>query len=168
MAIPNSIIDFRSGIAGTLSHDGPTRAQPGLIDTADEDNNVFGRAFTRNVDGTFAAGGIGPFVGILIHPHAYAIGQSAARNGTSGEFVHMGEIFATVSGSPEAYAKVYFVPATGELTTESEDNTEILNALIVRHDPDQNLCVVSLTGLVGAPTIPENGNGDNGDNGDNG
>lgn len=148
MAIPHSIVDFRSGIAGTMSHSGPIRAMAALLNSGSEANNVFGRAFTRKTDGTVEAGGAGVFAGVMVNPHANAIDQTTARNGTTGEFVHMGEVFATVAGTPAVGGKVYFIPATGALTTVSTDNTEIKGAVIVRHDPDQNLCVVSLTGLT--------------------
>jgi len=155
MAIRNSITAMRTAILGTLAFDGPQRAVALILDTAsaDEENNVFGRAFTYKTEDTAQAGGAGVFAGIMTNPHAYAIDQSTAKNGTSGEFLHMGEVFVllTDSTTPAIGDKVYFVPATGELTTDATANTEIKGAVVSRHTPvaetGGHLAVVSLTGL---------------------
>jgi len=39
--------DLGFGVPGEMRHDGPTRAQPGLINSTDAANNVFGRVFSR-------------------------------------------------------------------------------------------------------------------------
>ena len=153
MAIRNSITDMRSAVLGTLAFDGPQRAVALILDTATEANNVFGRAFTYKDEDTAEAGGAGVFAGIMTNPHAYAIDQTTAKNGTVGEFLHMGEVFVllTESTAPAIGDKVYFVPATGELTTTAEDYTEIKGAVVSRHTPvaetGGHLAVVSLTGL---------------------
>src|SRR5690606_20287303 len=98
-----------------------------------------------------AAGGAGVFAGIMTNPHAYAIDQTTSKNGTSGEFLHMGEVFvklapAVASGktavTPVIGSKVYFVAATGELTVDPTDqdtvpvsHTEIKGAVVSRHTP---------------------------------
>lgn len=153
MAIRNSITAMRTAILGTLAFDGPQRAVALILDSTDADNNVFGRAFTYKDENTAEAGGAGVFAGIMTNPHAYAIDQTTAKNGTSGEFLHMGEVFVllTDSTTPAIGDKVYFVPATGELTTTAADNTEIKGAVVSRHTPvaetGGHLAVVSLTGL---------------------
>lgn len=167
MAIRNSITDMRSAVIGTLAYDGPQRAVPRILDSANADNNVFGRAFTYKTEETVQAGGAGVFAGIMTNPHAYAIDQVTAKNGTSGEFLHMGEpsvklVPAVVSGKtpvvPAIGSKVYFVIATGELTVDPTDqdtapvsHTEIKGAAVSRHTPVAEtggyLAVVSFTGL---------------------
>lgn len=153
MAIRNSITAMRTAVTGTLAFDGPQRAAALILDSADEANNVFGRAFTYKDEDTAEAGGAGVFAGIMTNPHAYAIDQVTAKNGTAGEFLHMGEVFALLvdSTTPAIGDKVYFVPATGELTTDATANTEIKGAVISRHTPvaeaGGHLAVVSLTGL---------------------
>lgn len=153
MAIRNSITAMRTAIVGTLAFDGPQRAVALVLDTTIEANNVFGRAFTYKTEDTAAAGGAGVFAGIMTNPHAYAIDQVTAENGTAGEFLHMGEVFVllTDSTTPAIGDKVYFVPATGALTTTALTNTEIKGAVVSRHTPvaetGGHLAVVSLTGL---------------------
>ena len=167
MAIRNSITAMRTAILGTLAFDGPQRAVALVLDTTTEANNVFGRAFTYKTEDTAAAGGAGVFAGIMTNPHAYAIDQVTAKNGTAGEFLHMGEVFvklvpAVVSGKtavvPAIGSKVYFVVATGEVTVDPNDqdtsalaHTEIKGAVVSRHTPvaetGGHLAVVSLTGL---------------------
>ena len=167
MAIRNSITAMRTAIIGTLAFDGPQRAVALVLDTTTEANNVFGRAFTYKTEDTAAAGGAGVFAGIMTNPHAYAIDQVTAKNGTAGEFLHMGEPFvklvpAVASGktavTPVIGSKVYFVAATGELTVDPTDqdtvpvsHTEIKGAVVSRHTPvaetGGHLAVVSLTGL---------------------
>lgn len=145
MTIPNSIQDFRSGIAGEIAYAGPTRVMTALLDTAGPAENVFGYAYTLKGDGVVEAGGAGVFAGVMIHPKAYAIDTATAANGTSGEFLHMGEVFVDVDGVPVVGGKVYYVPASGQLTTVNT-NTEIKGAVITRNVTDQGLCVVAFTG----------------------
>ena len=160
MAIPTSIRDgLISGAVGTLSHWGPMRARTAVIDTEDESNNVFGRAFTfadETVE-SVQAGGDGTFAGILVHPEAHKITENGVPNGYVGEFLDMGEIFVEVAGADAAAIgdPVYFVAATGELTTAEDDggdpavaNTQVPNARIERHLPSAetpNLVVIRLT-----------------------
>lgn len=79
------------GVVGEIYLDGPTRAQPGKLDSTDPANNVVGRAFTVSASGTasfetsadpkpitVAAGGTGVFAGILAMPKNYVLlGTSA-------------------------------------------------------------------------------------------
>lgn len=170
MAIPNSIVDFKSGIPGTLSHAGPVRALSAILDSQDADNNAFGRAFTHKDTGTSTvqAGGDGAFAGIMVNPHAHAIDSPLVSNGQSSEFLHMGEVFVKIvpavdtGKNPVAPAvgnKVYFVEDTGEITCDPTDQAaaptshiEIVGAAVVRHAPadmadGSQLAVISLTGF---------------------
>lgn len=153
MAIRNSITAMRTAVVGTLAYDGPQRAVALILDSASEDNNVFGRAFTYKTEDTAQAGGTGVFAGIMVNPHAYAIDQTTAKNGTAGEFLHMGEVFVLLPKSPVPAigSKVYFVRTTGELTISASGSTEIKGAVVSRHTPVAEtggyLAVISLTGL---------------------
>lgn len=163
MAIPNTArTSLLSGFPGNLSHDGPTRAASCVLKSATESNNVFGRAFTYEsaANETVQAGGAGVFAGILINPKAYAIDTDYAGNGTVAEFLQMGEVYVEIAGTTPAIGdKVYFIPATGEITVDADDGatptpndyTEIVGATIVRHAVSTNatggtLAVISLTG----------------------
>lgn len=154
MAIPNAARTPArpSGVPGNLAFDGPIRARTAVIDTTVETNNVFGRAFTVKdaTAGTVQAGGSGKFAGIMINPKTYAQDKSTAANGTVGEFLAMGEVYAVVAGSPAVGGLVYFIPADGTLTTVNT-NTLIANATIARTAPSTGgICVLSLTGPIGA------------------
>lgn len=163
MAIPNTArIALLSGFPGNISHDGPTRAASCVLKSGTEANNVFGRAFTYDDTGkeTVQAGGTGTFAGIMINPKAYAIDTEYAVNGTVAEFLTMGEVYVEIKGdSPDIGSKVYFIPATGEITVDANDGadptpadyTEIVGAVVVRHSASTNssggkLAVISLTG----------------------
>lgn len=154
MAIPNTsrTPSRPSGLPGNLAFDGPIRARTAVIDTATEANNVFGRAFTVKdaVAGTVQAGGAGKFAGIMINPKTYAQDKATASNGTVGEFLAMGEVYAVVAGSPAVGGLVYFIQGDGSLTTVNT-NTLITNATIARTAPGTGgLCVLSLTGPIGS------------------
>jgi len=81
------------GVVGEYYLDGPTRAQPAVLNSADASYNVYGRAFTT-VDGATAgynsssdpaplqaaAGGTGVFAGILTHPKTGVLYGSGGNN----------------------------------------------------------------------------------------
>lgn len=151
MAIPTSISEgMISGIVGTLSHWGPMRVLTAVIDSTDEANNVFGRAFTyadESVE-TVQAGGEGFFAGILVHPEAWKLGETQ-ENGSIGEFLDMGEIYVEVDGADASSIgdPVYYA-ADGSLTAAAEGGTEVPNARIARHLPSAetpNLVLIRLT-----------------------
>lgn len=154
--IPNTARNYLlSGIPGNISHDGPTRAASAVIDSEDETNNVFGRAFTYKA-GTddVEAGGTGAFAGILINPKAYAIDVEYARNATVGEFLTMGEVYVQLGNDGKIGDPVSFDPATG-IISSGEAGTVIPGAHIARHEPSAEtprLAVVALNGLVVLPT----------------
>lgn len=65
------------GVPGEIFLDGPTRAQPGIIDSAGVDPNFnrVGRVFTNAAaaDGHCSLGGSGVFFGILANPKVYPL-----------------------------------------------------------------------------------------------
>lgn len=162
--IPNTARNkLISGLPGTISHDGPTRALSAVLDSGDADDNVFGRAFTHAVvaDSTVQAGGSGAFAGIMIHPHAYAVDSGVLPNGRTAEFVSMGEVFVAMAGEPVVGDPVFF-DTDGSLSTDT--GTQIQGAMVVRHarspetDTDsQVLVVVSLTGPQPTPAASGTG-----------
>lgn len=156
--IPNTARTYLlSGIPGNISHDGPTRAASAVIDSADETENVFGRAFTYKAGtDTVEVGGTGAFAGILINPKAYAIDVTYARNGTVGEFATMAEINVQLGNDGNIGDPVSFDPATGVISA-GETGTVIPGAHIARHEPSAEtprLAVIALNGLVKLPTPP--------------
>jgi len=154
--IPNTARTYLlSGIPGNISHDGPTRAASAVIDSADETENIFGRAFTYKA-GTddVEVGGTGAFAGILINPKAYAIDVTFARNATVGEFLTMGEVYIQLGNDGNIGGPVSFDPATG-IISAGETGTVIPGAHIARHEPSvetPRLAVIALNGLVVLPT----------------
>jgi hypothetical protein len=118
--------DIGFGVPGELAFDGPRRAQAGIVDSADASSNVVGRWFTRNDDGTFAAGGTGADGGLLANPKLYAafgtqVGGTLAPtltipNGTVGEFLMEGEVIALIDGAAKEGDDVHYATATGALS----------------------------------------------------
>jgi hypothetical protein len=139
----NAQIGF--GVVGELAYEGPLRAQPGILDSADPADNVIGRAFSIKAGATgswaagsagaadpkpiaMEAGGAGPFGGILANPKVYttagtALGGSLAPsmtlpNDTVAEFVT--ETPGIVVEFPAATNPgdwVYYLQADGTLVT---------------------------------------------------
>lgn len=75
MAFQSTVRQFPTdGIVGDRALDGPVRAKPVLLRSADPTNNVIGRAVTSvaGVDGVAVAGGTGVFAGILTNSKQYA------------------------------------------------------------------------------------------------
>lgn len=165
--IPNTARNkLISGLPGTISHDGPIRAQSAVLDSTDAANNVFGRAFTHAdvAASTVQAGGTGAFAGIMIHPHAYAIDTETLPNGRVAEFVSMGEVFVAMAGEPVVGDPVFF-DTDGSLSTDT--GTQIQGAQVVRHarspetdSDDQVLVVISLTGPQPTPPAADAGGGE--------
>lgn len=165
--IPNTArTTLISGFPGNLSHDGPTRARPGILDSTDETANVFGRAFTfkDTTAETMQAGGAGVFAGILINPKNYAIDEDYARNGAVVEFLQMGQVYVRLETDGNIGDLVYFDPDDGSLSVaapsaEAPDGlTLILGAVVSRHEPSAEtprLAVITLNGPVGgSPAEP--------------
>lgn len=169
MSIRNSIAEMRSGVIGSLAYHGPIRAMSKILKSTSEIDNKFGNAFCLNEDGTAGAGGEGVFLGILTNPHAYAIDSTNAKNGTTGELLHFGELFVRLVPSvltgitaavPIVGSKVFYTE-NGDLTVDEtnggvdddkKEHKEIKGAIVTRHDPkidDEGnyIAVVSFTGL---------------------
>ena len=145
------------GVIGELSHEGPLRALPGVIESPNALNNVVGRAFTR-VPGTgrFEAGAVTAttqvFMGILCNPKAYVLNGTAAGgslasslqlpNGTAAEFMGVGHIIIQVPAACQIGDEVVFAQATGILSTVAPGaaagagNTKIAGMVITRFVPD--------------------------------
>ncbi|MCL6323998.1 structural cement protein Gp24 [Pectobacterium polaris] len=93
------------GVVGEVSNDGPIRAKPAVLNSANSTNNVWGRVFTLNSDSeTVRAGGTGVFWGVMTNPksglYLGRVGDDEAPylpNGAVGEFTDMGEITVRVS-----------------------------------------------------------------------
>lgn len=141
------------GVVGELSHEGPLRAQPGVISSADATQNIVGRAFTLTPGtGKFAAGGTGVFMGILCNPKAYVLFGTAAGgtlaptltlpNECVAEFMEMGHVVILVPAACAIGDEVCFVQATGALLTVAPGaaagagNTKIANMVITRFLPN--------------------------------
>jgi hypothetical protein len=127
MTFQNSIdYDQGFGVVGEIAFDGPTRALPGILDSESAANNIVGRWFTRNADGTFAAGGTGYEGGILANPKTHAAQGTIAdgtlaptltlRNGETGEFVTEGEIIVSLAAAAAQGDDVHYAIADGALT----------------------------------------------------
>ena len=132
------------GVVGELFLEGPLRAQPARLDSADAANNVVGRAFSVVSGGTGSwtangdavnpapmvaeAGGNGPFAGILANPKVYVSGGTVAGgtlaptltlpDGTMAELVQ--ETAGIIVALPALAAvgdAVYYLQADGTLVT---------------------------------------------------
>jgi len=158
--------DLISGVIGEISHDGPSRVRPGLLDSADAENNVIGRAFTYASTGgeTMTAGGTGTFAGILVLPKTHVLygtpGDTLADslvlpNGTPAEFMEMGFCHVALA-TPNAPIGSYVVynTTTGVLgwvadpKTPGDGNALVPNCVVDRHNSSADtpsLAVIKLT-----------------------
>jgi hypothetical protein len=152
MAIPKSIQNgLVSGVVGELSHTGPVRVTSAVLASTDETKNLFGLAYTYQDDSieSVQVGGTGAFAGIMINPKAYRIGALYAENGSTGEFLTMGEVYVTVkTGMKRINAPVVF-DAGGQLSAKDHlDADDRVIGFISRHlesAENPHLCVVRLT-----------------------
>lgn len=150
----NAQIGF--GIPGELAYEGPLRAQPGILDSADAANNVFGRAFSIKTGATgswaagsagasdpkpiaMEAGGNGPFGGILanpkVHTTAGGVGGSLSPsmtlpNDTVAEFVtETPGIVVNFPAATNAGDWVYYLQADGTLVTTAPNAARPANSV---------------------------------------
>ncbi|UVE47603.1 hypothetical protein KS461_10050 [Pseudomonas chlororaphis] len=167
MAFPSTVkADLISGVIGEISHDGPSRVRPGVLDSADADNNVIGRAFTYASTGaeTMTAGGTGAFAGILVLPKTHVLygtqGDTLADslvlpNGTPAEFMEMGFCYVSLA-TPNAPigAFVVYNTTTGALGWVADPeapgagNALVPNCVVDRHNASADtpsLAVIKLT-----------------------
>lgn len=140
--------DWGFGIPGELRKDGPLRAIPRLIVSADPTQNVVGRVFTQNAAaagvplGSVGAGGTGVFAGILSNPKVYASFGTTVNgplaptmilpNQVTGEFLQMGYVVAVMSNAGVNIGdQVHYVEATGAmLSVAPGTNPAAGNALV--------------------------------------
>lgn len=134
------------GVVGDLAYDGPIRAKPFTLNSADENNNVIGRFFTQESDGVAIAGGdAGTFGGILINSKSLPVdslfnnedGLLAVRNGTVVELLAMGEVVIQVPGAAAIGDPLKYADATGVIGTgaPAANETAIANAAISNKTP---------------------------------
>jgi len=154
--------DFGFGVPGEVSFDGPTRAKPGILKSADPKNNVFGRVFTLNDDGTVTAGGEGEFWGVLGDPkeHTFTgrVGDDGSNtflpNGVSAVFYDMAIINMVTSEPASVGFNLWYDTTTGETNAQDKSVTtlaghlQVPNAKVSRlpqTDAAGGLIVVQLT-----------------------
>lgn len=166
MAIPNTVgaVDLLSYIPGEIAFDGPQRALSAMIHSDTETDNVFGRAFTyrdKFIE-TVRAGGTGFFAGVMIVPKAYMLDVQYARNFTSGEFIHEGEVAVELDAASTDFvigAPVWFLQSNGSIGCGDapSGSTAIPGAYVSRHsvspasDGTPRLGVIYLPGLANLP-----------------
>lgn len=130
MPFQNTVrFDTGFGVPGELRHDGPVRAEPGTIVSADPTMNVFGRVFTR-LPGTttWRAGNpdsLGVEFTILADPKLHASYGTAAAgplaptltipNNTVATMLKMGMVTVVSLTAADFGYDVRYVIATGEI-----------------------------------------------------
>ncbi|CNI48190.1 structural cement protein Gp24 [Yersinia pekkanenii] len=137
--------DQAFGLVGEVSFDGPLRAKPGVLNSEDPANNVFGRAFTVLPDGSITAGGTGSFWGILANPKAHMFtsrigddGNNTLPNGVNAEFVDMAIINVEISTPTTVGSDLFYATETGALralppgTAAPEGHLAVPNAKVAR------------------------------------
>jgi hypothetical protein len=157
--------DYGFGVPGELRKDGPTRAQPRFIVSADPTQNVVGRAFTQNAAGagvplgSVGAGGTGVFAGLLANPKVYASYGTVVNgplapsmvvpNQITGEFLLMGFVVAQLSaGTANIGDQIHFVQATGALIAVAPGTAPAAGNTLVPNTVVDELPQTSAAGLV--------------------
>lgn len=127
MALPQTVEDFLpSGIPGEIASHYPVAARSVQVVGADA-QNIFGHAFTFSSQAKLQVkpGGSGVFAGILANPKAHANEIGTVSKNTVGDLVFGGEIFVFLAADNAAIGSdLYFIPATGQLTTDADDGEE--------------------------------------------
>lgn len=154
--------DYGFGVVGEVSFDGPLRSKPGILKSADQANNVFGRVFTLNDDGTVRAGGEGAFWGVLGNPkeHTFTgrIGDEGSNaflpNGISAAFYDMAIINMLTNKAAEVGFNLWYEIKTGKTIAWAEgisgtdEYRQVPNAKVARlpqASADGGIIVVQLT-----------------------
>jgi len=153
--------DQAAGIVGELIFDGPQRAEPNTILSADPSMNVIGRAFTQlPTQGFVEVGGLGVFAGILVNPLVYATSGTAAGaleptlvlpNDGLASFLKMGTIIIELLNGADIGDNVEYSETTGELqgvtgNTPSVGFALVPNCKVVRaNTPSADLAYIQLT-----------------------
>jgi hypothetical protein len=165
MAFQSTVrIDQTTGIVGEIILDGPLRAQPGILRSTAQANNVIGRAFTlvAGTDDVFSADqgtGVGVFSGILVNPKVYATSGTTAGtleptltlpNETQAEFLTMGIIIVSLAAAASIGDNVYYDPDNGALSAglapPGSFTDQVPNATVVRQSTTgAGLAIIQLT-----------------------
>lgn len=140
-----------AGVVGELAADGPTRANPYILNSDDASYNVFGRAFTVVSEGVAKAGGTGAFAGLMAFPKEnVSAGTSAGgtlaptltlRNGEVASLLRMGEMFIAVPAACAIGDEILYDTTTGALSTQTAGDTpgagkaKVPNAVIAKYTP---------------------------------
>lgn len=144
-------LDLTSGVIGEIAYDGPTRAQPAVLDSgAGAAGNVVGSVFTwqDRAAGTVRAGGAAAdFAGILVHPKSYPLLGTAAggtlatsltvADGTAVQLLLMGEVFVSLSTTGATIgASLKYNTTTGiiDFGAPGAGEAAIPNAVVSRHN----------------------------------
>ena len=141
MSFQTEIRDLQpTGVIGERLEKEPDRTDTKMMDSADEANNVIGRAFTLKTDDTVEAGGTGVFAGIMTHSKTLMIdglfdndaGELAIRNGVVAELLTMGEVVVKADAPAAIGDLVAFDNATGEiiLGVAGAGQTQIPNTVV--------------------------------------
>ncbi|WP_456303300.1 structural cement protein Gp24 [Xenorhabdus szentirmaii] len=121
------------------------------MSSADETKNLFGLAYTyKDFDvESVQVGGDGPFAGIMINPKAYRIGELHARNGSTGEFLTMGEVNVSLETDIKRINAPVIFDTDGKLhAKESLASGDRVIGFVSRHLASAEspyLCVIRLT-----------------------
>jgi len=157
-------INQTTGIVGEVILDGPMRAQPGILRSTSQANNIVGRAFTlvAGNDDVFSADqgtGVGVFSGILVNPKVYATSGTVSGtleptltlpNETQAEFLTMGIIIVSVAAAATIGDNVYYDPDNGALSVGAAPpgafTDQVPNATVVRNSTTgPGLAIIQLT-----------------------
>jgi hypothetical protein len=129
------------GVPGEAYLEGATDAAPWTLESSGVPNVIGSTAYTETAEGTAAAGGSGPFVGILANPKVYAnygtTGNALAPtmtlpDGAEGELVtfHPG-LVVKLSGAGVIGGAVGYLTATGALQPAAIGATTLTNGFII-------------------------------------
>lgn len=166
-----SAVNFDSGygIPGEFAFDGPKRAEPGILRSADAANNIFGRFFSLDAatPGVWRAGNVGDTgerFGVLVSPKEHASFGTAAGgplaptlalpNEANASIATMGQIIVRSSVANNLVGNIVrFVKTTGEVLTVPPGTAvdplhqDVPNAVVIRvpQPTDEQLVVIQLT-----------------------
>lgn len=138
------------GYIANIIEDGPQRSFPKILNSADADNNVFGRAFTiitgSDTEVAAGTGGSSIFSGILINSKEFVTSGAssgaldpifALRNAETGDFMDMGIILVIGTTTAIIGNSVFFADSDGQLAfanTAPADHTQVPNTKVIRHN----------------------------------
>lgn len=132
---------LRSGVVGEIFDISPMIVDTYILDANSKTISI-GSAFTIQTDeAQVEPGGTGVFAGILVNPKAAAnandlVASNDVADGSVGELMKQGRLYANVGGVAVVGTGVYFVQATGVLGagTAGAGQTQIVGAQVVLQD----------------------------------